>query len=91
MEEIFRPGEEMSASFLLGIFTGETFPMKVQTMGISSAAMVLNLMDKIESTRQMALSNPEMFYEDRELVTDIIGFRYAMIQNYIEFGILSWL
>jgi gliding motility-associated-like protein len=84
-----RPGDELSASFLLGNFTGETFPMKVQTMGISPAAMVLTLMDKIETTRQLALSTPEMFYEDRELVADPIGFRYAMIQNYIEFGVLS--
>ena len=84
-----KPGEELSASFLLGNFTGDTFPMKVQTMGISPAAMVLTLMDKIEATRQLALSTPEMFYEDRALVADQIGFRHAMIQNYIEFGVLS--
>ncbi|EPR70575.1 CARDB domain-containing protein [Cyclobacterium qasimii] len=84
-----KPGEELSASFLLGNFTGDTFPMKVQTMGISPAAMIFTLMDKIETTRQLALSTPEMFYEDRALVADKIGFRHAMIQNYIEFGVLS--
>ncbi|WP_262885468.1 CARDB domain-containing protein [Lunatibacter salilacus] len=84
-----RPGEELSASFLLGNFTGSTFPMEVKYVGISPSVLVLNLFDKIESTRQLALSSPEMFYEDRELVNDQIGFRYAMIQNYLDYGLLT--
>ncbi|SMD44234.1 gliding motility-associated C-terminal domain-containing protein [Aquiflexum balticum DSM 16537] len=84
-----RPGEEMSASFLLGNFTGNTFPMEVKYLGIAPSVLVLSLFDKIESTRQQALSSPEMFYEDRVLVQDLIGFRKAMIQNYMEFGYLT--
>src|SRR5690606_29794869 len=46
-----RPGEEMSASILLGNFSGNTFPMYVRTMGFSPAVLILNLFEKIENTR----------------------------------------
>ena len=83
-----RPGDELSASILLGNFTGSTFPLKVKSMGVSPALLVINLLETIESTRQLALATPEMFYEDRELVEDRIGFRMAMLQNYIDFGFI---
>lgn len=83
-----RPGEELSASILLGNFKGSTFPLKVQSMGVSPAVLVISFLETIESTRQLALATPEMFYEDRELVEDRIGFRMAMLQNYIDYGLI---
>jgi hypothetical protein len=83
-----RPGEELSSSILLGNFKGSTFPLKVQSMGVSPAVLVINFLETIESTRQLALATPEMFYEDRELVEDRIGFRMAMLQNYIDYGLI---
>uniref|UniRef100_UPI0035946359 CARDB domain-containing protein n=1 Tax=Aquiflexum sp. TaxID=1872584 RepID=UPI0035946359 len=82
------PGEELSASLLVGNFQGSTFPIEVSAVGASPAIAVLNLLEKIENTRQLALMTPEMFYEDRELVANKPEFAKAMLQNYIEFGFL---
>ena len=84
-----KPGDVMTASVYIANFSGITFPMRSRVIAGNANTIVYSSLENIESMRQLALVNPDYFYEDRAIVEDQKAFTKIMLNNYVEYGFLK--